>query len=93
VGWAIPLVALLGQVCSLEAHSPDLSVFKEFVWLEVDSDKMALSRPAHLPVTQAIRPLWSATLTPQLSGMEFGRVEYGDRVANTIVKGSVYGTF
>ena len=59
----------------------------------LESTQPMKSAPAHLPVTQAIRPLWSATLTPQLSGMEFGRVEYGDRVANTIVKGSVYGTF
>jgi hypothetical protein len=29
---------------------------------------------------------------PQLSGMEFGRVEYVNRVANAIVKGKVYGT-
>lgn len=28
----------------------------------------------------------------QLSSMEYGRVEYVDRVANAIVKGNVYGT-
>jgi len=31
-----------------------LRVFKQFVWLEVGSGKMALSRPAHQRVTQAV---------------------------------------
>jgi hypothetical protein len=29
-------------------------VFKQFAWLEVGSDKIALSRPAHQRVTQAV---------------------------------------
>ncbi len=29
-------------------------VFKQFVWLEVGSGKMALSRPAHQRVTQTV---------------------------------------
>jgi len=32
-----------------------LRVFKHFVWLEVDSGKVALSRPAHQRVTQIVR--------------------------------------
>jgi len=31
-----------------------LRVFRHFVWLEVGSIKMALSRPAHQRVTQAV---------------------------------------
>jgi len=31
-----------------------LRVFGQFAWLEVGSGKMALSRPAHQPVTQAV---------------------------------------
>jgi hypothetical protein len=30
-------------------------VFEQFAWLEVDSGKMALSRPAHQRVTLAVR--------------------------------------
>jgi len=33
-----------------------LRVFKQFVWLEAGSGKMALPRPAHQRVTQAVRP-------------------------------------
>jgi len=33
VGWAIPSAALLGQVCSPEAHSPDRTVKLAFSWL------------------------------------------------------------
>jgi hypothetical protein len=32
-------------------------VFEQFVWLEVDSVKVALSRPTQPPVTQAVRHL------------------------------------
>jgi len=32
-------------------------VFRHFVWLEVDSDKTALSRPAHQQVTQTVGKL------------------------------------
>jgi hypothetical protein len=39
---------------SVHPTSGTLRVFKHFVWLEVDSAKIALSRPAHLPVTQAV---------------------------------------
>src|SRR5215207_8464830 len=35
-----------------------LRVFRQFVWLEVDSIKVALSRPAHQRVTQAVRQLF-----------------------------------
>ena len=31
-----------------------LRVFRQFAWLEVDSVKMAFSRPAHQRVTQAV---------------------------------------
>jgi len=31
-----------------------LRVFKQFAWLEAGSGKMALSRLAHQPVTQAV---------------------------------------
>jgi len=31
-----------------------LRVFRHFVWLEVGSVKVAFSRPAHQPVTQAV---------------------------------------
>ena len=31
-------------------------VFRQFAWLEAGSVKMALSRPTHLRVTQAVRP-------------------------------------
>ena len=31
-----------------------LRVFKQFAWIEVGSDKMALSRPAHQRVTRAV---------------------------------------
>jgi len=31
-----------------------LRVFRQFVWLEVDSGKAALSRPTHQRVTQAV---------------------------------------
>jgi hypothetical protein len=34
-----------------------LRIFKQFVWLEADSVKMTLSRPAHLPVTQTVGQL------------------------------------
>jgi len=34
-----------------------LRVFKPFAWLEVGSVKMALSRPIHQRVTQAVSPL------------------------------------
>ena len=43
-------------------------------------------------VNGTVRPLWSGTLMPQPSSMEYGRVEYVDRLANAIVKGNVYGT-
>jgi hypothetical protein len=36
-----------------------LRVFKQFVWLEVYSDKMALSRPAPAQVTQTVRRLFN----------------------------------
>lgn len=39
-----------------------------------------------------VRPLWKATLMPQLSTMDVGRIEYFDRIANVILKGNVYGT-
>ena len=32
-----------------------LRVFQQFVWLEAGSDKAALSRPAHQPVTRPVR--------------------------------------
>jgi hypothetical protein len=35
-----------------------LRVFRQFAWLDVGSDKMALSRPAHQRVTQAVRRQW-----------------------------------
>jgi hypothetical protein len=53
---------------------------------------VASGAPRGAPLNVCVRPLWSATLMPQLSSMEFGRVEYVDRVANAIVKGNVYGT-
>ena len=34
-----------------------LRVFRLFVWLEVDTGKLALSRPAHQRVTPAVSPL------------------------------------
>jgi hypothetical protein len=37
-------------------------VVRQFAWLEVDSDKMALSRPAHLPVTPAVETVEKVTL-------------------------------
>jgi len=36
-----------------------LRVFKQFSWLGAGSDKIALSRPAHQRVTQAVSPLAS----------------------------------
>ena len=55
-------------------HSPEvhptggsLRVFKQFVWLEVDSVKVALSRPTHQRVTQAVgrSSYRNAYLTPE----------------------------
>jgi hypothetical protein len=40
-------------------------VFKQFAWLEVDSDKVALSRPAHQQV-----PLQGATQTQTVGRFE-----------------------
>jgi hypothetical protein len=31
-----------------------LRVFRQFAWLEIGSSKVALPRPAHQPVTQAV---------------------------------------
>jgi hypothetical protein len=45
------------QECAQQCVHPTsgtLRVFRQFVWLEVDSVKIALSRPTHLPVTQAV---------------------------------------
>jgi len=39
---------------SVHPTGGSLRVFRQFVWLEVDSIKTALSRPAHQPVTQAV---------------------------------------
>jgi hypothetical protein len=36
--------------------SGSLRVFRHFVWLQAGSGKTAFSRPAHLRVTQAVRP-------------------------------------
>ena len=35
----------------------NLRVFKKFTWLEVDSDKTALPRPAHQRVTPTVKRL------------------------------------
>jgi endonuclease/exonuclease/phosphatase (EEP) superfamily protein YafD len=43
-----------------------LRVFKQFAWLEVDSVKMALSCPAHQPVTQAVSPLRTYEIQDQM---------------------------
>src|SRR5215207_2828710 len=39
---------------SVHPTGGSLRVFRPFAWLEIDSDKMALSRPAHQRVTQAV---------------------------------------
>jgi hypothetical protein len=39
---------------SVHPTGGSLRVFKHFAWLEVDSVKMAFSRPAHQPVTPAV---------------------------------------
>ena len=41
---------------SVHPTGGSLRVFKPLSWLEVGSVKIALSRPAHQPVTQAVRP-------------------------------------
>jgi len=52
-----------GMICTRSLGSaPGLSwgsrrVFRQFVWLEVGSDKMALSRPTHQRVTHTVWPL------------------------------------
>src|SRR5215207_5650966 len=40
---------------SVHPTGGSLRVFKQFVWLEVGSGKMVLSRPTHQRVTQAVR--------------------------------------
>jgi len=40
---------------SVHPTGGSLRVFKQFAWLEVDSVKMALSRPAHPRVTLTVR--------------------------------------
>jgi hypothetical protein len=39
---------------SVHPTGGSLCVFRQFLWLEVGSVKMALSRPAHQRVTQAV---------------------------------------
>ena len=39
-----------------------LRVFRHFAWLEAGSVKMALPRPAHQRVTQAVSPLNTMTM-------------------------------
>ena len=45
------------NACQHSVHPTggSLRIFRHFVWLEVDSVKVALSRPAHQRVTQAVR--------------------------------------
>ena len=40
---------------SVHPTGGSLRVFKQVTWLEVDSVKMALSRPTHQRVTRAVR--------------------------------------
>jgi hypothetical protein len=54
---AIPLVGIKVAQHSVHPTGGSLRVFRQFAWLEVGSDKMALSCPAHQPVTQAVSPL------------------------------------
>jgi len=39
---------------SVHPTGGSLRVFKQYVWLEVDSDKAAMSRPAHQRVTPTV---------------------------------------
>ena len=43
-----------GAQHSVHPTSGTLRVFRQFAWLEAGSDKIALSRPAHLPVTPTV---------------------------------------
>ena len=59
LGWAIPSASLLGQVWShSNAPPPNRRVFRRFVWLEVNSGKMGLSRPGRAPGWCPIPPRW-----------------------------------
>ena len=52
-----------------------LRVFKQFMWLEVGSVKMVLSRPAHPRVTPAVGAV-------ELSGLE--KCDWGHRAAYSL---------
>jgi hypothetical protein len=54
---AVELVTFIAVQHSVHPTGGTLRVFREFAWLEVDSDKMAFSRPAHQRVTQTVRRL------------------------------------
>jgi hypothetical protein len=52
---------------SVHPTGGSLRVFKQFAWLEVGSVKMALSRPAHQRVTQAVsQPMQETTMNKSL---------------------------
>ncbi len=54
-----------------------LRVFRRFAWLGVDSDKMALSYPAHQRVTQAVRRTESGMTNPNQIDPLWSRIETG----------------
>ena len=56
---------------SVHPTGGSLRVFKQFLWLEVSSAKVALSRPTHQPVTQAVSPCYAKRDTDEIKIKRF----------------------
>ena len=64
--------AFYGKISAQHSVHPtggSLRVFRQFVWLEVDSVKTALSRPTHQRVTQTVGRTNSKSLLVFCSGL------------------------